>query len=116
MTEEKLGGPKAANANPKSMDLPEAVRIVNAAIEARTRRMREIADGKVHRPIEITGETETDYPAAVQVDSAKACKIMLDYNEPIYRTLDIEYPEGLWDALADLAGIHVVGSIDVDLG
>ena len=78
MTEEQLGGQKTANAKSRSMDLPEAVRIVNEAIEARAQRMREIADGKPRSSIEITGETETDYPAAVQVDPAKACKILLN--------------------------------------
>ena len=114
MTEEQLGGQKAANAKSRSMDLQEAVRIVNEAIEG-AQRMREIADGKPRSPIEITGETETDYPAAVQVDPAKACKILLNYDEPIYRVLELEYPTELWDELADLAGIHVVGSIDIDL-
>lgn len=115
MTEEQLGGQKAADAKNRPMDLPEAVRIVNAAIEARTKRMREIANGKDHGPIEIIGDTETNYPATVQVDPAKACKIMLDFDEPIYQVLGLEYPVDLWDSLADLAGLRIVGSIDVDL-
>ena len=115
MTEEQLGGSKAADAKARSMDLPEAVRIVNAAIEARTQRMREITNGKDHGPIEVIGATETGYPATVEVDPAKACKIMLDYDEPIYRTLDIDYPVELWDALANLAGLHDVDSVDTDI-
>ena len=115
MTEEQLGGSKAADTKTCSMDLPEAVRIVNAAIAARTQRMREIVEGEDCGPVALTGETETDCPAVVQVDPAKACKIMLDYDEPIYSVLDIEYPVELWDALANLAGLHDIGSVDTDL-
>ena len=115
MTEEQLGEQKAANAKNRSMDLPEAVRIVNAAIEARTRCMREIVEGEDCGPVALRGETETDCPAVVQVDPAKACKIMLNYDEPIYSVLDIEYPVELWDTLANLAGLHNVSSVDADL-
>ena len=115
MTEEQLGGSKAADAKARSMDLPEAVRIVNAAIEDRTQRMREIANGKDHSPIEVIGGTETGYPATVEVDPAKAFKILLKYDEPIHWALELEYPTGLWDELADLAGLHDVYSVDTDL-
>ena len=115
MTEEQLGGQKAADTKNRSMDLPEAVRIVNTEIEARTQRMRGIVEGEDCGPVALTGETETGCPAVVQVDPAKACKIMLDYDEPIYSVLDIEYPVELWDALTNLAGLHDVGSVDIDL-
>ena len=115
MTKEQSGGQKAADTKNRPMDLPEAVRIVNTEIEARTQRMREIVEGGDCGPVALTGETETDCPAVVQVDPAKVCKLLLDFDEPIYRALDMEYPTELWKELANLSGLHIVDSIDVDV-
>lgn len=115
MTKEQSGGQKATNAALQTIEIEDAVRIVNATIEGRRRRLQAVANGENHLPIEITGETETDYPAVVEVDPAKVCKLLLDFDEPIYRALDMEYPTELWKELANLSGLHIVDSIDVDV-
>lgn len=115
MTVEQFGGQKAANTKHQPMDLPEAARIVNAVIDDRRRQLQEIADGKNHQPIEMTGETETECPAVVEVDPARVCQLLLDFDEPVYWALDIEYPLELWAALAQLAGLSNISSFDTNL-
>ncbi len=110
---EKPLGDKAAEKAAEPMKLAEAVRIVNAAIEEETRRLKEIAATEALEPIMLEGRTVSCYYVQLMIDPAKAAPVMLDYCYPMYKVLEEDAPQEMWDALARLVGLDEVISVDI---
>ncbi len=113
MAEEQVGEKKSSTEKKESMELAEAVRIVNAAIKAETERLERITKEEEQDPIIIEGETSTGYQVQLMFDPAKAAKIMLDYWYPAYKVLGEEAPREMWDSLARQAGLEDVYYVDI---
>lgn len=95
------------------MKLREAVRIVNAAVAAEEKRLQEIAEKTGQDSILLEGETEVGCYARLMADPSMVAKVMLDYGYPMYRVLDAEAPQGMWDELARMTGLASVFAADI---
>ena len=95
------------------LELSEAVRIVQEAIKAEEARLDRISHIEEDHPIGLEGETTTGYPARTMVDPTKVAKIMLSYDYPIYKVLEEEPPQGMWNELAMMVGLENVFCVDL---
>lgn len=93
--------------------LSEAVRIVREAISNEENRLKQVADEKEGDPVMLEGETTAGYAVQMMVDPAQVAKIMLDYWYPVYKVLEEEAPQGMWDELARMVGLDSVFSVDL---
>ena len=113
MTETPSGEQKSTDKTKETMQLSEAVRIVKAAIDAEEKRLEQIAEGTDQDPIMLEGETSAGYAVQMMVDPAKVARIMLDYWYPVYRVLEEDAPQEMWEALAKMVGLEEVGGVDI---
>lgn len=113
MTESTTGEQKTTDKTKEAQELSKAVRIVNAAIKAEEDHLRQIANEKEGDPILLEGQTTAGCYAHIMVDPAKVAKIMLDYWYPVYRVLEEEAPQGMWNELARMVGLDNVFSVDL---
>lgn len=107
------------NANDKmastksTTDLIDAVEIVNNAIDKRRKELEEIAKTEEADPILIEGETTAGYPCQMMVDPKDVAKIALEYDYPVWETLLLDAPDGMWEDLARKFGLAAVGTMDL---
>ena len=113
MTETTTGKQQSTDQAKGAMTLSEAVRIVKRAIAAEGDRLRQISTDEEADPILLEGETTTGCVAHIMAESAKVAQIMLNYEYPLYRILDEDAPQGMWDELARLVGLDDVCSVDL---
>lgn len=113
MAETPSGEQKSTGKAKENMQLSEAVRIVNAAIDAETKRLKNIAESEDQGPIMLEGRTTSCYYVQLMIDPAKIAPIMLDYWYPVYRILEEDAPQAMWDELARLVGLDEVISVDL---
>ena len=113
MTKATTGEQKSTDQANELMTLSEAVRIVREAINAEENRLKGIANSEENDPVMLEGETSTGYYAQMLVGSAKAAKIMLDYQYPLYKVLQEDAPQGMWDELARMTGLYSVCTVDL---
>ena len=85
MGETPSGETKSTDKAKESMKLSEAVRIVKAAIDAETRRLKQLAESEEEGPIMLEGRTTSCYYVQLMIDPAKVAPVMLDYWYPAYR-------------------------------
>lgn len=109
MTEPTTGEQKSTD----KTKLSEAVRIVQEAISAEENRLKQITGGEEDDPILLEGETSTGHIVQMMIDPAKVAKIMLDYGYPLYKVLEEDAPQGMWDELARMVGLDSVFSVDL---
>ena len=113
MAETPSGEQESTDKTKGAMQLPEAVRIVNAAIKAEEEHLRQISEGECQEPIMLEGRTTSCYYVQLMIDPAKVAPIMLDYWYPAYKVLEEDAPQGMWDELARLVGLDEVISVDI---
>ena len=104
MTEEK---PKV-----NKEELAQAVKIVNEAIRAEEQRLRKIASAEEQDPVMVEGTTTAGYGCQLMVDPKDAAKIMLDYDYPVWKVLEADAPNGMWEDLGRKFGLESVSSVD----
>jgi hypothetical protein len=61
----------------------------------------------------IEGETEMGYYCQIMVDPRDCAPILLKYDYPIYKVLQEEFPEGMWEELGRKFGIKTIMSVDL---
>ena len=113
MTKPTTGEQKSAEKARPDIELSEAVRIVRAAIDSEENRLKQIASTQEGDPILLEGETSARYDVQMMVDPAQVAKIMLDYWYPVYKVLEEEAPQGMWNELARMVGLESVYSVDL---
>lgn len=113
MAETPSGEQKSTDKTKETMQLSEAVRIVNSAIDAETKRLKSITESEDQGPIMLEGRTTSCYYVQLMIDPAKVAPIMLDYWYPAYKVLEEDAPQGMWDELARLVGLDEVISVDI---
>ena len=94
-------------------DLIDAVGIVNNAIDKRRKELEEIAKTEEADPILIEGETTAGYFCQMMVDPKDVAKIALEYNYPVWETLLMDAPDGMWEDLARKFGLATVDTMDL---
>lgn len=90
-----------------------AVSKVNEAIEKERKRLEEIAKTEEGDPILIEGETTAGYFCQMMVDPKDVAKIALEYNYPVWHTLEQDCPDEMWEELGRKFGLATVCSIDL---
>lgn len=97
----------------KEKDLAEAVKMVNTEINALRADLDRIAKTDSQSPIMVEGETKTGYYCQMMVDPKEAAKIVNDYDYAVYKVLGEDFPDEMWEALAEEYGLGTVTSIDL---
>ncbi len=97
----------------KDEKLISSVKLVNEAIANETERLRAIVSGSEQDPVLVEGETEADYYCQLMVDPKDVASIMLDYNYPVWRILEEDAPDGMWEELGRKFGLKTVCSVDL---
>lgn len=64
-------------------------------------------------PILIEGETEMGYYCQMMVDPRDCAPILLKHDYPIYKVLQEEYPDEMWEELGRKFGIKTVTCVDL---
>jgi len=97
----------------KDDKLISAVKLVNEVIIAEYKRLEEISKTEEGEPIMVEGETTAGYFCQLMVDPKDVAKIMLDYNYPVWRVLEEDAPDGMWEDLGCKFGLAHVCSVDL---
>lgn len=64
-------------------------------------------------PILIEGETEIGYYCQMMVNPCDCAPILLKHDYPIYKVLQEDFPEEMWEELGRKFGIKTVTSVDL---
>lgn len=94
-------------------ELSKAIDLVRAAIHAEEKRFQAIANGTEQDPIMLEGSTSLGYQVRMILDPSKVARVMLDYEYPMYSVLGEDAPQGMWDELARMVGLHDVYCVDI---
>lgn len=97
----------------KDDKLTSAVKLVNEAIMAEYKRLEEVLKNGEGEPIMVEGETISGYYCQLMVNPKDVSKIMLDYNYPVWRILEEDAPDGMWEELGRKFGLKTVCSVDL---
>ena len=95
------------------MSLADAVRIVKAAIDAEETRLKQLAADPEADPVMLEGETSARFDVQMMVEPAIIAKIMLKYEYPVYKVLEEDAPQAMWDELAEMVGLGEVYGVDI---
>ena len=76
--------------------LHEAVKLVNDAIRTEYKRLEEIAKTEEDDPILIEGEATAGFFCYMMISPKDVAKIALEYNYPVWRILEEDYPDAIW--------------------
>ena len=94
-------------------ELKAAVKTVQAVIQARRDEYRRIASTDEQDPIILEGTTSTDYACQMMVDPKDVAKVYLEYDYPLWRTLEEDVPIEMWEELARIYGLATVSEVDL---
>ena len=64
-------------------------------------------------PIMVEGETSTGYYCQLMADPKDVAKILLEYDYPVWRVLDEDAPDAMWEDLGRKFGLEHVCSVDL---
>ena len=113
MAQSTTGEQKTTEKMQPDIELSEAVRIVKTVIAAEEDRLKQIAEGTEYEPILLIGETSQGCDAHVMADPSKVAQVLLDYDYPLYKVLEEDWPQEMWDTLAQMVGLESVYSVDM---
>ena len=97
----------------KDEKLSAAVKLVNEAILAEHKRLEALAKTEENDPILVEGETSAGYYCQMMADSKDVARILFDYNYPVWRVIEEDAPEGMWEELGREFGLKTVCSVDL---
>ena len=93
--------------------LSAAVKLVNEAISAEYDRVKALADTEEGEPIMIEGETTTGHFCRMLVDPKDVAKLALEYNYPVWKVLEEDFPDDMWRELGRKFGLETVCAMDL---
>ncbi len=93
--------------------LSAAVKLVNEAIAAEHKRLEALAKAEENDPVLVEGETSAGYYCQMMVNPKDIARILLDYNYPVWRVLEEDAPDGMWEDLGRKFGLTTVSSFDL---
>jgi len=94
-------------------ELTKAVKIVRKAIQDLETNYKKIANTEEQDPVLLEGDTRTGYACQMMVDPKDVAQVFLDYEYPMWRILEEEPPEAMWNRLAEIYGLDAVCSVDI---
>jgi len=112
---EKHSGEQLSAQEAREKALADAVRLVSEECEARRKYLEEISRTEEAHPIMVEGETTTGCYAQIMADPSKIAKIMLDYDFPLYNTLEEKVSPDMWRDIARLVGLEYLRFVDMNL-
>lgn len=74
----------------------EAAKLINDAIRTEYKRLEEIAKTEEDDLILIEGETTAGSFCYTMISPKDVAKIALEYNYPVWRILEEDYPDAIW--------------------
>lgn len=86
---------------------------MDEAIRAERKRLEETSKAEDGEPIMIEGETTTSYFCQMMVDPKDVARIMLDYDYPVWRVLEENAPDAMWEEFDYKFGLAHVCSVDL---
>ena len=95
------------------MSLADAVRMVKEAIDAEETRLKKLANETENDPVMLEGETSTRFNVQMMVEPSIVAKIMLKYEYPVYKVLEEDEPQAMWNELAEMVGLGEVYGVDI---
>ena len=95
------------------MSLADAVRIVKEAINSEEDRLKQLAADTEADPVMLEGETSARFDVQMMVEPSIVAKIMLKYEYPVYKVLEEDAPQAMWDELAEMVGLGEVYGVDI---
>ena len=95
------------------ISLSDAVRIVKAAIDAEETRLKKLANETEGDPVMLEGETSARFNVQMMVEPSIVAKIMLKYEYPVYKVLEEDAPQAMWDEMAEMVGLGEVYGVDI---
>ncbi|WP_251390955.1 hypothetical protein [Mediterraneibacter agrestimuris] len=114
MTEKHLGD-QLSTKEAREKTISEAVRLVNAEIEAVRKRLEDISQTEEASPILVEGETSAGYFAQIMASPSEVAKIMLKYDYHFWNILEQDAPDNMWLDIAEMVGLESVSSVDISL-
>ncbi len=97
----------------KDEKLSAAVKLVNEAIAAEYKRLEFLVKTEENDPILVEGETSAGYYCQMMVEPKDVARILLDYNYPVWRVLEEDAPDAMWEDLGRKFGLTTVSSFDL---
>lgn len=97
----------------QEISLCDAVKVVKAEIDKKTKYYEKIASTDNQTPVMLDGVTTTGYNCGVMVDPKEVAKVFLDYDYPACLVLDNEPSSDMWDTLARKFGLDEVYGVDI---
>ncbi len=110
---EKHSGDQLSTKEAREKAISEAVRLVNAEIEAARKRLKDISQTEEADPVLVEGETSAGYYALVMVNPNEIAKIMLKYDYHFWDTLEQDAPDDMWQNIAEMVGLESVSSVGI---
>ena len=103
-----------ANKSKDQGQLQEALSLVQIAISDYRTKLEAITLTKDDcDPILLEGETEAGYFCQMMIDPKPVAEILLAHDYPIFRILQEDAPDAMWEELAQLVGLQAVSSFDL---
>jgi len=112
---DKNSGNQPSTKEAQEKTFSEAVRLVNAEIEAVRKRLEDISQAEETDPVLVEGETSTGCYAKVMANPSKIADIMLEDSYHIWSIL--ENDDELcctWLDIADMVGLASVSNVDIN--
>ena len=106
-------GEQSTNKQTEPISLSDAVRIVKEAINSEEARLKQLAADTEADPVMLEGETSARFDVQMMVEPAVVAKIMLKYEYPVYKVLEEDAPQAMWDELAEMVGLGEVYGVDI---
>lgn len=112
---EKDSGDQLSTKEAREQAVSDAVRLVNAEIEAVREHLEDIAQAIDASPVMVEGRTFTNCDAQVMVNPSKIAKIMLKYEYHLWDTLQQEVSYDMWLDIARTVGLKNASCVDISL-
>lgn len=64
-------------------------------------------------PVCVEGETETGYYCQMMVDPRDVAPILLNHNYPVFKAVQEDFPDAMWEELAQKLGLDSISSVDL---
>ena len=93
-------------------ELKKAVKIVQAAIQAKEDKCMKMVSINEDERMLIEGKTDTGFECQLMIEANEAATILMNYDYPVWRVLGMDAPREMWEKLAELCGLEDVYSVD----
>ena len=96
-----------------TIELKDAVAVVQKEIRDLRAKYESVAKMEEQDPILVEDETSAGYCCQLMVDPKDVAKILLEYDYPVWRVLEGEAPDEIWEDLGRKFGLEHVCSVDL---